>query len=374
MKRKIITCIAFFLFAACILPQAAFASSNSKSYTKTPTYGQGYFDGKKAGYDDGYSDGYKDGEEHMKDQILSDAEQTIRKEVSATKLEAYVMSSLAWVSIIVISVSIYKGGIDFRGFFRRIFYATGKTKSFFAWVLITAVMIGTARVLPEYIQAIYPGAVGINLLLLYILLLAGWFAARAISGDRYNGCIRVNLYLICAIEVFNLSMTVLPMIRNISTKTGIYSTDPNGIAYSDYPFILIATIVSEAAYLAICVYLAKKTGSNEEKQEAKKEETVEKRHDEKQKLRERIEREKRTLKECDDSYLQNKKILSEAYTDEQLQEMVEHGEFTDDAINEYKRNRENLILILGKYQTMRQTMVKNIGELSRQLAELEADD
>lgn len=374
MKRKIIACVAFFLFAACILPQAAFASSNSKSYTKTPTYGQGYFDGKKAGYDEGYSDGYNDGEEHMKDQILSDAEQTIREEVSATKLEAYVMSSLAWVSIIVISVAIYKSGIDFRGFFRRIFYATGKTKSFFAWALITAVMIGTARVLPAYIQSIYPGAAGINLLLLYILLLVGWFAARAISGDRYNGCIRVNLYLIFAIEVFNLSMTVLPMIRNISTKTGIYSTDPNGIAYSDYPFILIATIISEAAYLAICVYLVKKTGSNKEKKAAKKSETVEKRHDEKQKLRERIEREKRTLKECDDSYLQNKKILSEAYTDEQLQEMVGNGEFTDDAINEYKRNRENLILILGNYQTMRQTMVKNIGELSMQLAELEADD
>lgn len=259
MKRKIITCIAFFLFAACILPQAAFASTNSKSYTKTPTYGQGYFDGKKAGYDEGYSDGYNDGEEYMKEQILSDAEQTIREEVSATKLESYLISSLAWVSIIVISVSIYKSGIDFKCIFKNIGHLLGKTKKIFMCVLITLVIWIIARLIPGIVEVLLPEIFVLKLFAMIVMLPVGWFAAKAVSHGKFDKCIRVNLYVFIFIEASGMISLLTYLLRDISILTERYTYGPNGIEYTDYPSLFAISILFEVAYIAFCVYLANKT-------------------------------------------------------------------------------------------------------------------
>lgn len=249
-----------------------------------------------------------------------------------------------------------------------------KVQKIFGYVLVTASIWGIARFVPAFFRAAYPNSVIINILALYVALPIGWTAAKSISKGRFSGCIRGNLYVLCIIEVIGLFSTILPMLQRFAFATGISSTDINGIAYSDYPFILIATIISEVVYIAFCTYLIKKTATISEDPAQKKVEAIEKHHDEKQELRDRIAKAKNDLKEFDASYIQNKKILEESFTDEQLQKMVLNGEFPADRVEEYKSQRNGLTLFVNYAPKMRDDAVKLIDDLTKKLAELEASN
>lgn len=99
----------------------------------------------------------------------------------------------------------------------------------------------------------------------------------------------------------------------------------------------------------------------------------EKNHTEKQQLREQIAKLKNDLKECDKSYEENKRILSEAFSDEELRQMAANGEFPSDRINEYIDQRRGLEMIISLTPNAREAMVNHIGDLTKQLAELECD-
>lgn len=93
--------------------------------------------------------------------------------------------------------------------------------------------------------------------------------------------------------------------------------------------------------------------------------------EEKQKIRKQIAELKIELAESDKVYAKNKKILSDAFTDKDLEVMVKNGEFTKEQVNDYVVQRENLRAILKHMPSTRAMTVELINDLSKQLAELE---
>lgn len=98
-----------------------------------------------------------------------------------------------------------------------------------------------------------------------------------------------------------------------------------------------------------------------------------KNYDKKQELQKRIADLKKALKESDESYETNKKILSEAYSDEELEQMVARGQFPADKVKEYKDQRHNLEMMIDFMPSARKDLVRWIGDASKELAELECE-
>lgn len=93
----------------------------------------------------------------------------------------------------------------------------------------------------------------------------------------------------------------------------------------------------------------------------------------KQELRTKIEKFKKQLKESDESYEANRKILEEAFTDEELERMVANGEFPADKVEEYKDQRRSLEMLVAFMPTARKDLVRFIGDAAKELAELECE-
>lgn len=96
-----------------------------------------------------------------------------------------------------------------------------------------------------------------------------------------------------------------------------------------------------------------------------------------QELGKQISEMEAALKEHDKAFAQNKPILAEAYSDEELIKMVTAGEFPPDRIKEYVNNRESLKLFISNAPRIRESIVKMISdmeaELNRLLSEGEPD-
>lgn len=100
---------------------------------------------------------------------------------------------------------------------------------------------------------------------------------------------------------------------------------------------------------------------------------ADKNYDKKQELKKRIADLKKALKESDESYNTNKKILSEAYSDEELDRMLAKGQFSADKVKEYKDQRHNLEVMIDFMPSARKNLVRLIGDASKELAELECE-
>lgn len=134
-----------------------------------------------------------------------------------------------------------------------------KIKKIFGCILVTLIMWAIARFVPSLISMIDPGSTMLKAIALIAMLPIGWLAAKAVSKERFCGCIRANLYVFAFIETTGILDTVTYLWQNLAFYTGRLTTDANGIAYSDYLLIFGGTILFEIVYIALCIYFAKKT-------------------------------------------------------------------------------------------------------------------
>ena len=116
-----------------------------------------------------------------------------------------------------------------------------KRNQVLAKVAITAVMWGIARAIPVFVDAVYP--LGFWMLFVSAFMLPfGWGAALAISKGKYSMCIRVNLYVMAALE-----------------GVGAFRAAINELLHHTYNYNAVIYLIWAAAvalYLGICIYLA----------------------------------------------------------------------------------------------------------------------
>jgi len=88
-------------------------------------------------------------------------------------------------------------------------------------------------------------------------------------------------------------------------------------------------------------------------------------------LRREIYRMELVLEETDELTEKNAKILKDAYSDKQLEELVASGKFPADRVAEYKNSRDILATSIETGPSMRESLVAYIDDLKKQLEELE---
>lgn len=130
--------------------------------------------------------------------------------------------------------------------------------NFFKCLWITVVLWGVGRFVPSLVNQFLPGRMIIILAISLAFLYLGWLAANKISDGEHPKCIRTNLKVMIVLEAFAIG-DIFTMITNLSFTTGQFSTDVNGIPYSDYPILIAYGIAFMASYIALCVFLSKKT-------------------------------------------------------------------------------------------------------------------
>lgn len=254
-----------------------------------------------------------------------------------------------------------------------------KFKSFLGCIGITTIFWLVSRFIPGVVGAMLPNIAFAQLIAFIVLLPVGWKIAKFLSKDKHNTCIRVNLYIFAIIEVSGLFSAATYLMQSLSLSTGRYSTDAYGVPYSEYVKIYGMVLIFQIIYIAICFVLAKKTRKNES-EETKESDVVKQapavedtNQARKQELREHIEKLKKQLKESDESYETNRKILEEAFTDEELERMVANGEFPADKVEEYKDQRRGLEMLVAFMPTARKDLVRFIGDATKELTELECE-
>lgn len=248
-----------------------------------------------------------------------------------------------------------------------------KIKSFLGGIGITFIIWTIARFLPAIIGALYPNSVIFKLISFLAFLPLGWLASKKIAKGKYPRCIRVNLYIFAVLEISGLFTSVTYLIQSLSLSTGRYSTDAYGVPYSDYAMLYGMMLIFGIVYIVLCFKLANKTQTTKHEITPQEPIVLEKNHEKKQELRDQIAKLKSELKESEEAYIKNKKILEESYSDEDLLQMVNKGEFPVDRIEEYKDARRCLELLIASMPKERETIIGLIGNLSKELAELECE-
>lgn len=99
---------------------------------------------------------------------------------------------------------------------------------------------------------INPNSTELILVAFLAALPLGWLAAKAISKERCTGCIRVNLYVLAAIEGMGLLESASLLFSSLVYSTGRYSD--TGYYIATY----FVAILFGIAYVALCVKLAAK--------------------------------------------------------------------------------------------------------------------
>lgn len=248
-----------------------------------------------------------------------------------------------------------------------------KIKSIFGCIGVTILIWTIARFAPGVVAAIFPDSAAARLISFVVFLPLGWAAAKGVSKGKHTRCIRANLYIFAFLEFSGMFTAITYLLQSLSLSTGRYRTDAYGVPYSDYFMIYGMVLIFEIIYVVLCFVLAKKTAYAKQTTIPIEPVITEKNHEKKQELRNHIAKLKNDLKESDKSYAENKKILSEAFSDEELTRMVTNGEFPADRVEEYKEQRRSLEMIISFMPTARETMVKHIGDLTKELAELECE-
>lgn len=247
-----------------------------------------------------------------------------------------------------------------------------KTKSIAGCIGITVLLWITSRFIPAFLSALDPDSALLKIFSFVIMLPLGWWIAKFVSNSHHSTCIRTNLYIFAVIEIPGIFTAITYLMQNLTFYTERYSVDANGIAYSDYLAIFGSLLLFEIAYIFLCFYLAKKTVSTRvdasmpEKEDASME-ILEK----KRKLKEEIAKMEAALKAHDAAYKENKQILSEAYTDEQLLLLVANGEFPAEHVKEYLDLRRNLTMFVDSAAQIRKMHIGMIDDLKRQLSQFE---
>lgn len=126
------------------------------------------------------------------------------------------------------------------------------------YFLITVVIWSVARLIPSVIYAFSGNSIFARAIFMLLFLPAGWYLSCKISKGRFSNCIKANLYIFCVIEGSGL-LNLLPVIMELSMSTGQYSVDSYGIPYTDYPSIYGPSFLFVVVYLALGIYLTKKT-------------------------------------------------------------------------------------------------------------------
>lgn len=254
-----------------------------------------------------------------------------------------------------------------------------KIKNFFGCIFTAVLIWAIARFIPGVVGVLLPEIAYVQMIAFVIFLPLGWMAAKSLSKGNHNTCVRVNLYIFAIIEVSGLFTAVTYLMQSLRYFDGRYTTDAYGVPYSEYIKIYGTVLIFQIIYIVLCFVLAKKTRKNgsEETKEAdvvKQAPAVEDTNQaRKQELREHIEKLKKQLKESDESYAANSKILSEAFSDEELDQMVANGEFPADKVEEYKDQRRSLEMLVTFMPTARKDLVRFIGDATKELAELECE-
>lgn len=249
-----------------------------------------------------------------------------------------------------------------------------KFKSFLGCIGITTIFWVVSRFIPGVVGAMLPNIAFAQLIAFIVLLPVGWKIAKLLSKGKHNTCVRVNLYIFAIIEVSGLFTAVTYLMQSLSLSTGRYSTDAYGVPYSEYIKIYGTVLIFQIIYIILCFVLAKKTPKKQpEVATDPVPVVVDQNHEKKQEIRARIEKLKKQLKESDESYETNRKILEEAYTDEELDQMIANGEFTSEQVAEYKNQRQGLEMLIAFMPTARKDLVRFIGDATKELAELELE-
>ena len=97
-----------------------------------------------------------------------------------------------------------------------------------------------------------------------------------------------------------------------------------------------------------------------------------KNHERIRELKRKIYKWEQALETADTSYAENKKILDEAFTDEELQKLVMRGEFPASRVDEYISQRNSLALYVNSAPQMRDTAIKILEDCKKELADLES--
>lgn len=77
------------------------------------------------------------------------------------------------------------------------------------------------------------------------------------------------------------------------------------------------------------------------------------------------------LQQKDQADRENAQILAEAWSDEELNSMVTRGEFSAEQVDAYKQQRSTLAFLVNTAPQIRNTALKQIADMKKQLHELE---
>lgn len=246
-------------------------------------------------------------------------------------------------------------------------------KNAFACIGLTLLLFLT-RFFPAVLNILFPDIAVLTLFLYLGLLYIGWLIAENISKGKHPKCIKAILYIFAILEVSGVIDAVSKLFIEMPTYSDQFYYDIYGVAYSEYPVIYGTVLLFGVAYIVLCLTLAKKTKSVAPSKAIPAAQPIEKNHEEKQKLRDEIAKLKNTLQEMDQSYETNRKILADAYSDDQLEQMVANGEFPADKVAEYIEQRKSLAMFISMHPSTRAATVKLIGDATKKLAELECQD
>lgn len=100
----------------------------------------------------------------------------------------------------------------------------------------------------------------------------------------------------------------------------------------------------------------------------------EKNHAEKQRIRNEIAELKAELKEQDEAYERNRKILAEAVSDEEVEKMIASGRVTEEKAAEYLENKKILAALVEHHPETRMQFLQFIDNLEMKLSALEANE
>lgn len=134
-----------------------------------------------------------------------------------------------------------------------------KIKNAFGCIFTTVIIWTIARFAPGFIGAIFPEIPSLQSIAFVAFLPVGWYTAKAFSKEKHLKCIRTNLYIFLIIEVAGIFETITYILQSLSLSTGRYSTDMYGIPYSEYWTIFGTALLLQIVYIALCVYLIRKT-------------------------------------------------------------------------------------------------------------------
>ena len=248
-----------------------------------------------------------------------------------------------------------------------------KIKNFFgcAWAII--LLWSVSRIVPSIYRAAQPDKTTMIVIVFLLALPVGWWIACRLTKCRHPWCIRASLGIFALFEAIGILEVITRLIGELSVYTGRYHYDSYGIAYSDYPLVYGAALAFEALYIFLCWYLGIKTKNCAIDEISSEIPILDKRTKDICLLEADIQRMKQTLKEHDAAYVANKKIFDETYTDEELRLMVDRGEITAERAAEYVSQREGLAIFVNTAPQTRQLIVEMIGDLAKQLAELQCE-